>query len=76
VVELLNGAGSDAKFNSEGVDPWETTPIDTGTGLVEGAKYILSACWPRIIQHAQIDRGQKAQVHTLSVQFQVQEIIA
>lgn len=43
--------------------------------FVYGTKYTLAKCWPSTIQQGSLDRSANAQIHTISVQFQVQEII-
>ena len=46
---------------------------DEDSGLAEGAKYTIAACWPRSVQHSALDY-QKSGVHSITCQFNVQEV--
>lgn len=53
----------------------DSTATESAQDLAFSAQYTLVNCWPRIIQQGAIDRTGAAQVHTLSVQFALQEVI-
>jgi hypothetical protein len=65
-LNLLSGAS---------VDGVTADTIDSTTTLESTTQYTLTACWPRVIQQGDINRGQGAQVHVLGVQFALQEVI-
>ena len=65
-VNLLSGSIPD--------DISEDT-IDGAATLTSTTQYVLTGCWPRVVQHGDIDRSRGGQVHILSVQFALQEVI-
>lgn len=53
----------------------DTTDVASAEDLAFSAQYTLIDCWPRVVQHGVIDRTKGAQLHVLSAQFALQEII-
>jgi hypothetical protein len=65
VLQLLSGDTSDVAI----------ADMQFSADLTFSAQYTLIDCWPRIVQQGIVDRTKGAQLHVLSAQFALQEII-